>query len=135
MRPDPRAEGLRWLQQAERDLVDAQYLLTGKRYHLVCFLVQQAGEKAIKGFLYAQGLEWVRGHSVADLARAAAEVDPSFEALVPAGSNLDRHYIPTRYPNALPGGIPSQAYDAEDARKAMAQAQQVLDFVRPLVGG
>jgi HEPN domain-containing protein len=77
----------------------------------------------------------VRGHSVADLARAAAEFDVSFEALIPAGGNLDRHYIPTRYPNALPGGIPSQAFDAEDAQKAMAQAQHILDFVRPLVEG
>lgn len=133
MRPDPRAEGLRWLEQAEQDLADAQYLLTGKRYHLVCFLAQQSAEKAIKGFLYAQGLEWVRSHSVADLARAAADFDARFEAFIPTGGSLDRHYIPTRYPNALPGGIPSQAFDAEDAQKALAQAQHILDFVRPLV--
>ncbi|MEA3345056.1 MAG: HEPN domain-containing protein [Chloroflexota bacterium] len=133
MRLDPKAEGLRWLEQAEQDLADARYLLTGKRYHLVCFLAQQAAEKAVKGFLYAQGLEWVRGHSVADLARAAAEFNASFKALVPVGGNLDRHYVPTRYPNALPGGIPSQAFDIEDAQKALEQAQHILNFVHPMI--
>lgn len=36
MKPDPKAEGLRWLRQAERDLDDAEYSLTGRRYNLAC---------------------------------------------------------------------------------------------------
>ena len=47
MRPDPRAEGPRWLRQAEHDQSDAEYALAGSRYSLVCFLSQQAGEKAL----------------------------------------------------------------------------------------
>jgi HEPN domain-containing protein len=70
---------------------------------------------------------------VADLARQCAEYDARFEALIGVGGGLDRHYIPTRYPNGLPGGIPAEAFDADDAEKALRQAQliiqQVVDFL------
>ena len=126
MRPDPREEGRRWLQQAQQDIDDARYNQAGERYHLTCFLAQQAGEKALKGYLYAQGIERVWGHSVADLARQAAECDTRFEAFISIGGSLDRHYIPTRYPNGLPGGIPADAFDADDAEKALQQAQHLI---------
>jgi len=59
MKPDPKAEGLRWLRQAERDLDDAEYSLAGRRYNLACFLRQQTAEKALKAILYAKGAEQV----------------------------------------------------------------------------
>lgn len=129
MRPDPKEEGARWLQQAHQDIDDARYNLAGGRYHLACFLAQQAAEKALKGYLYAQGEERVWGHSVADLARQAAEHDARFKTLVGMGGGLDRHYIPTRYPNGLPGGIPAEAFDSDDAEKALRQAQHVIQQV------
>lgn len=67
MRRIPEEEGKRWLRQAERDLDDARYAFKGKRYNLTCFLAQQAAEKALKGYLYAQGAELVMGHSVREL--------------------------------------------------------------------
>jgi HEPN domain-containing protein len=44
-------------------------------------------------------------------------------------SARDGCYIPTRYPNGLPGGIPAEAYPQETARDAVALARQVVDFV------
>ncbi|HIE39197.1 MAG TPA: HEPN domain-containing protein [Anaerolineales bacterium] len=126
MRPDPIREGRRWLRQVQRNLDDARYSQAGGRYHLACFLSQQAGEKALKGYLYAQGAGRVWGYSVADLVRKAASCDPVFEALVRIGGTLDRHYIPTRYPNGLPGGIPTEAFDADDAEKPLRQAERVI---------
>lgn len=114
------------MRQAQQDIDDARYNQAGGRYHLACFLAQQAAEKALKGYLYAQGEEHVWGHSVADLVRQAAEHDARFAALISTGGGLDRHYIPTRYPNGLPGGIPAEAFDADDAEKALRQAQHVL---------
>ena len=72
-------EGRRWLLQAERDLDDAEFSLSGERYNLACFLAQQASEKALKAFLYAKGEERVFGHSVAELLKRAMEHDESFE--------------------------------------------------------
>ena len=135
MRPDPKEEGDRWLRQAQQDIDDARYNQAGGRYHLTCFLAQQAGEKVLKGYLYARGEERVWGHSVADLARQAAEYDNRFEALIGVGGGLDRHYIPTRYPNGLPGGIPAEAFDADDGEKAIRQAQHVIQQVIEAVRG
>ena len=114
-------------------LVERQSTQVGGRYHLTCFLAQQAGEKALKGYLYAQGQDRVWGHSVADLARQASEYNESFEALIGVGGGLDRHYIPTRYPNGLPGGIPADAFDADDAEKAVRQAQLIIRQVAELL--
>ena len=98
-------------------------------------MAQQAAEKALKGYLYAQGEDRAWGHSVADLARQAAEYDARFEALVSVGGGLDRHYIPTRYPNGLPGGIPAEAFDADDAEKALRQVQYIIRQVVEILGG
>lgn len=130
MKPDPKAEGLRWLRQAERDLDDAEYSLAGRRYNLACFLCQQTAEKALKAILYARGAEQVLGHSVADLATECANLDDEFRALKPKAAPLDHYYVPTRYPNSLPGGIPAEAFDEVDARRALALAGEVIRLVK-----
>ncbi len=134
MRPDPRAEGARWLSQAERDLDDARFLTAHGRHHLACFLAQQSAEKALKAALYASGETTVLGHSAAELAKRAAQRDPRFESVAHPSTSLDKFYIPTRYPNAMPGGIPSEAYDAGDAERAIGDAETVLTRVREALG-
>jgi len=45
-------------------------------------------------------------------------------------ARLDQYYIPTRYPNGLPGGVPSRFYtDPGEAREAMELARMVLEAV------
>lgn len=125
----PRDEAKRWFRQAQEDLNDAKYLEEGHRFHLACFMSQQAAEKAIKAFLYACGVEFVWGHSVAELCEDARHFDPDFGKILPLGGSLDKYYIPTRYPNGLPGGIPAEAYTEDDARIALSLASQILEFV------
>ncbi|MGA9099996.1 MAG: HEPN domain-containing protein [Methanotrichaceae archaeon] len=105
MKLEPKEEGMRWLLQAEQDLDDARYSFQGKRFNLACFLSQQSAEKAVKAFIYAQGEEIVLGHSVSQLLKHALKYDPRMEEILKAGG-LDKYYIPTRYPNGLPGGVP-----------------------------
>jgi HEPN domain-containing protein len=128
MRLDPYEEGMRWLLQATQDLDDANYNLKGKRYHLACFLSQQAGEKALKAFLYSKGEEMVLGHSVARLLKSAIGHDLDPEA-IKGTAGLDKYYIPTRYPNGLPGGVPYEAFDEGDALKAIGLASRIVDHV------
>ena len=64
MRRSALEEGRRWLEQAQEDLRWAKDLAERGGYHIACFLAQQIGEKALKGFLYAQGEEIVLGHSI-----------------------------------------------------------------------
>ena len=129
MKPSPRDEGIRWLLQARQDLDDARYAQDGKRFNLACFLAQQAAEKAIKGYLYARGRTLVIGHSVARLCQDATALDSTFEDLRQRAAPLDKYYIPTRYPNGLPGGVPFEAFDQADANRALDLAQHVIGFV------
>jgi HEPN domain-containing protein len=129
MRPEPIAEGRRWVDQARRDIDDARFAADGGRDNLACFLAQQAAEKALKGFLYASGEESVWGHSVADLCDRAGEKSATLRALVRSGASLDVYYIPTRYPNGLPGGLPADAFGADDAARAIERATEIIEAV------
>lgn len=130
MRPDPRSEAARWLSQGERDLDAARYLRDGGRHNLACYQAQQAAEKALKAVLYAQGEESVLGHSAVVLVVAAGESEPDLRTVADAARRLDRFYIPTRYPNGLPGGIPADAFDDRDAAGAIADAEAVVTACR-----
>jgi HEPN domain-containing protein len=60
-----------------------------------------------------------RGHSLARLLRdLPPEEAPLFHPLLPQALALDKLYIPTRYPDALPGLTPKEAY-TEEAKKAV----------------
>jgi HEPN domain-containing protein len=133
MRNGAEDEGRRWLEQAWADLDDAAYLLAGGRFNVACFIAQQAAEKALKAFLYYRGAAEVWGHSVADLVARCAEVEKGFAPLVGPASLLDKYYIPTRYPNGLPGGVPKNAFDRVEAERALGIARDVLDAVAAVV--
>jgi len=130
MRYDAKAEGFRWLKQAEADRIGAQLLFDGGSYHLACFVGQQIAEKALKAYLYAQGEEFVVGHSVEALCRWAAEFEAGLDDLREEIAPLDAYYIPTRYPNGLPDGIPAQIYTKKVAKEVLRMADQTLSFVR-----
>lgn len=123
-------EARRWLSQALRDLDDAHFSLDGQRYNLACFLGQQAAEKALKGYLYFQGSESVWGHSVAELCTNCGDFDKDFIELNKTAASLDKYYIPTRYPNGLPGGIPADAFLREDAELSLRSSRQVIETVK-----
>lgn len=134
MRPDARKEYERWHRQATLDLEDAEYNAQGGRHNLACFLSQQAAEKALKAYLFLRGHQVVWGHSAAELVGDAALDDAEFAELKEKASLLDRFYIPTRYPNGLPGGIPSESFTARDSGEAMQAARDIIEFVSRKAG-
>lgn len=126
MRESPRGEGRRWLEQALADLEWIRHLAQQGAHYLVCFLAQQAAEKALKGFLYARGEELVVGHSVRQLCQRAGEYDARFRSHVEDWGVLDSYYIPTRYPNGLPDDIPARVYNRQAADGALAIVEAVV---------
>jgi HEPN domain-containing protein len=130
MRRSAKEEGLRWLEQSQADLHGARVLFENKIYHLVCFISQQAAEKAIKAFLYAQGERMVTGHSVTALTTWAEQFDTGFSALRDEVAILDGYYIPTRYPNGIPDSIPAKVYTKTPAEEALHLAGKAIEFVR-----
>jgi len=45
-------------------------------------------------------------------------------------SPLDQFYLPTRYPNTLPAGIPAHAFVRPDAERAPELARDVIAVVK-----
>ena len=128
--PDYKSEATRWLRQAEQDLMDASYNKDGERFNISCFLCQQASEKAIKAFLYLKEAEDVWGHSLIDLCEDAKIFDMFFDTIKSEARQLDKYYELTRYPEFLPGGICSEAFDVNDADRAYELSGFVVEFVK-----
>ena len=133
MRNKPHDEGQRWLTQAAEDLKWTKLLSEQGGWHIACFLSQQVTEKALKAFLFSQGEEIVLGHSVARLCAKAAEYQPGFSEKAKRWSLLDGYYIPTRYTNGLPDGIPAEVYTEEAARSAVTLAEEAVNYVKELL--
>lgn len=130
MKHDPKGESLRWLTQAEEEFKDASVLMRTGRYYLSLFLCQQCAEKALKAFIYLKEEELIFSHSVAELLKIAISIDDDFKALKGA-KRLDDYYIPTRYPNGLPGEIPSLYYDdLNEVEKALSWSEKLVKLVR-----
>lgn len=124
-------ESIRWLTQAKDEFGDADELRKRGRFYLALFHFQQAAEKALKAFLYlkVKSVEVFYTHSIDDLSRMALEIDQGFKKVLQA-KKLDRYYIPTRYPNGLPGGVPSRYFDdPKEAEEAMHLAKNVIEIV------
>jgi HEPN domain-containing protein len=131
MKKSHRDEAQRWLLHAKDEFEDANELRKRERFYLALFHFQQATEKCLKAFLYLrlQTIEVFYTHSIAELVQMAVEIDPDFEEVTVA-KKLDGYYIPTRYPNGLPGDIPSRFYDdPKEAKEAMLLAKGVLNLV------
>ncbi len=125
-----RSEAQRWLTQALHDR-DAARLNRDHGFHEhACFVAQQSAEKAIKAFLYARGQGPVIGHSTLALAQEAAGHDEGFSELEGRCRRLDQLYIPTRYPNGLPDGVPHDFYDRVLADQALADLDAVIACVQ-----
>jgi HEPN domain-containing protein len=123
-----------WLSEAEDDFESAKCLLEGRHYSKSCFHSHQAAEKAAKALLIKCCGRYEEMHSVAGLLKLASESIEVPPAILEAANRLDRHYIPSRYPNAWPSGAPHERYSEKDAKEAMEDAGRILDFVKEKVG-
>ena len=116
-----------WLAFARQDLRMAELAFAEGIYIQVCFHAQQCAEKAIKGWLEQEGQAPPRTHRMADLltllpSDLMGELDEALRL-------LDRFYIPTRYPDALPGTLPEGLPGLQDAQEALDVAKQTLEKV------
>lgn len=126
-------EAKRWIEQAKEDLISAEILFNSKRYYLVCFLSQQIVEKALKSAIYFNGEDLVLGHSVKNLVERTSDFDMKFKELKNKVPILDSYYIPTRYPNGLPEGIPAEIFNQEAAKNALELAKTTVQIVKEYI--
>ncbi|MBI4320181.1 MAG: HEPN domain-containing protein [Chloroflexi bacterium] len=118
-----------WLNQAERDLEQAEDSQRAGRHEWACFAAQQAAEKAVKALHLRHGQEaW--GHVIARLLRELTTLASVPEDLVEQARVLDNFYIPARYPNGHPEGAPFEHYGPLQSGEAIRYARAILEFVR-----
>jgi HEPN domain-containing protein len=98
-----------------------------------CFQAQQAAEKMLKGYLLDAGRAHPVTRSVKTLIAECEKLRPAFRE-IRASTELDRHYVTTRYPDALPDGIPANHFDEEAAERCLSLASSVIEFVTRLSG-
>ena len=120
-----------WLRQAEADLQHAELARNNADYEWSCFAAQQAAEKALKAlFISLHGDPW--GHSVLALLEGLPEAVKRLvnEDLLNSARALDKHYIPTRYPNGFAQGAPMDYYTKRDGEESIGYAKSILEFCR-----
>jgi HEPN domain-containing protein len=124
---EARKEARRWYLQAVDDARFVKWLVKeGSFFDKGCFIAQQSGEKALKACLYARGERRVIGHSLFEMVQELSQTEETFQQISDQARRLDRFYIPTRYPNGLPGGAPFQVYAVEDLKEARDDLDRVL---------
>ena len=128
---ETKKEAKRWFLQAKNDYLFVSWILKQEQfYDKGCFISQQAGEKALKACLYAKGKRYVIGHSLFEMAYELSETDDSFSPILNEVKRLDRFYIPTRYPNGLPGGSPFEIYSQQDLADALHDLKKIMNAAK-----
>lgn len=96
-----------------------------------CYAAEQAAQKALKGYVYGQGERNVPAHALPELVQRAGKYDAQFLALSSGASTLTQYYIPTRYPDALPGSAaPFEVYTEAQAADAIRIAEEIFRQVQ-----
>lgn len=116
-----------WLAKAGDDLNFAELGFREKFYSHVCFLSQQAIEKAFKGTLVFLRRAYPKSHSLRELARLLPELklEDHYEQLIV----IDGYYVPIRYPDAAPGMKAGGPPNEVEARAALDAAMAIMGLV------
>lgn len=119
------SEAERWLGYAHSDF-DAAQVLIGSPEHYprqVCFLAQQAVEKALKAALVAQKIEFPFTHDL-DRLRNLLPDGWGVKTAFPDLAEVTIWAVEARYPADMPEVLES------DAKRAIATADEILQVIR-----
>ncbi len=120
-------EDNRWFMFALEDLRMADLAFEEEIFNQVCFHAQQAAEKMLKGCIADREESVPRTHKLTDLIQVVDWLD--LAELRDQLMLLDRFYIPSRYPDALPGTLPDGLPSHDDAHEARQTAVNLRIFL------
>lgn len=119
-----------WFEAATQDLTHAKSARELGFFSHTCFSCQQAVEKALKAYLFAQRQSLIRTHDLVRMLSRCITFDASFENLREACTTLNEYYTDTRYPDTLRFGV---AFTRKEAAAALTCVEMALDFIRPRI--
>jgi HEPN domain-containing protein len=117
-----------WLDRAAEDLTVARLVFKEAHFSHACFLAQQCVEKSLKGFLLARKNDYPRAHKLTDLITQCIALDSAFSRFRDSCIVIDQYYIPTRYPNGVPGGMAEGLPGRQEAEEAITYAESIMNF-------
>src|SRR4051812_978361 len=99
MQPKFLSDAEEWLQKADEDLAAADILLKSQAAvsSVIVFRAQQAGEKALKGFLTAHGRPFPKTHELERLLPDCITINAGFAAFHAAARQLSVYAVDPRY--------------------------------------
>ncbi len=116
----------RWVEKAENDFRNAEYVLTMKDncpFDTVCYHCQQCAEKYLKALLVYRGVDFARTHDLVvlfNLAQKTGLLNLRVQDVQP----LNRYSIEARYPGDW------EPIDESEAKTAFVRVRAVRDTVR-----
>ena len=123
-----------WFKQAEADLRLAEISAANGHHEWACFASHQAAEKALKALHLQHGQQaWGHGlgRSLQDL--PAAQRSSLVGAVADLQDRLrvlDALYVPTRYPDSLPEGAPTDHFGRLQSQDAISHASALIEAIR-----
>ena len=116
-----------WWVQSQADLRHAKNARRDGTYECACFAAQQAAEKALKA-VFEKRRQKAWGHTLTFILQALHDQIEVPESLFDQAKILDKHYIPTRYPNGLERGAPTEFYTKQEADDAIRYSEAIIQF-------
>ena len=119
-----------WVAHGDQDFEAANILLTANGpLSIVAFLLQQAIEKYLKGYLLAQGWALRRIHDLEILIQEAIARDTNFMPFLAACQQITEYYIESRYPIGV-----STPLDRSTLVADLTMVQTLIRLVRQKLG-
>lgn len=120
----------KWIYFAEQDLNFAKSGLKDRFYSHVCFLSQQAVEKTCKAFLIYNNLNYPKTHKIVEIINSNKKLLNLLKEYIDEIKLLDAFYIPTRYPDGIPGSLSEGFPDKKDAESSLSIAEKIFDIIK-----
>lgn len=111
-----------WNKQSENDLLYAKAAFRDGFWAHVCFLCQQASEKALKSLILRRAKAFPMTHSLVELL-AILRINGNLRI---AATVLDQYYVTARYPLGMTALAPYELLTSAQAKQALQFAAQFL---------
>jgi HEPN domain-containing protein len=117
---------LDWYKHGEHDLRSAQILFREKGYtDTIAFLIEQAAEKYLKGYLISKGWKLKKTHDLELLVTEAVDYNVSLKQFLDYARTVSAFYIEHRYPPS-----PPIDYPREETASLMKQTENLIDLIK-----
>ncbi|HHT9154981.1 MAG TPA: HEPN domain-containing protein [Candidatus Tripitaka sp. YC43] len=115
-----------WFERGRHDIEMAQLLYDERGYtDTIAFLIQQAVEKYLKGFLVLKSIPPRKTHNLDFLLKGVIEFDKDFGEFIDLCRKATKYYIEERYPPS-----PTPQYSYEEIEADLAKAWELIRKIR-----